>query len=37
VFLTLSSELVSFSAVIRKTAPLAWFDRLGRVFTENDA
>jgi UDP-GlcNAc:undecaprenyl-phosphate/decaprenyl-phosphate GlcNAc-1-phosphate transferase len=35
--LTLASELVSFSSVIRKTAPLAWFDRLGRVFTENDA
>lgn len=36
VSLTLASEFVSFSSVIRTTAPLAWFDRLGRVFTDNE-
>jgi hypothetical protein len=35
VFLTVASEFVSFSSVIKNTAPLAWFDRLGRVYTEN--
>jgi UDP-GlcNAc:undecaprenyl-phosphate/decaprenyl-phosphate GlcNAc-1-phosphate transferase len=32
--LTAASEAVSFSAVIDKTPPLRWFDRLGRVRTD---